>query len=196
MASHDEGHVKRVVALAEYIARREGADVDVVVKAAELHDIARGENGGNHALKGAEIARKLLAENPEFAEKVAHCIEAHSFSSGVKPETIEAKVLSDADKLDAMGAVGIARAFIYSGENGRCLEDTLKHFEEKLLRLVNCLYTETAKELGRERHEFMLEFYKRLKKELEFAETCTHKSVAEQERKNEVRNHDQNQNML
>jgi len=168
MASHDRGHVERVVALAEYIARKEGADVDVVVKAAELHDIARGEK--NHALKGAEMARKLLAENPEFAEKVAHCIEAHSFSSRVKPETIEAMVLSDADKLDAMGAVGIARAFMYSGENKRSLEDTLKHFEEKLLKLVNCLYIETAKEIARERHEFMLEFYNRLKKELEFTE--------------------------
>ncbi len=162
MHSHDDGHVKRVVALARYIAEREGADVEVVVKAAELHDIARGEE--NHALKGASIARKILP--PEIAEKVAHCIEAHSFSSGIEPKTLEAKVLSDADKIDAMGAVGIARAFLYSGEKGRGIEETLKHFEEKLLKLYDCLYTETAKEIARERHAFLKEFYERLKGEL------------------------------
>ncbi len=168
MPSHDSGHVERVVRLARYIAEMEGADVEVVVTAAKLHDIARVETAENHAIRGAKIAREMLSDrDPEFVERVAHCIESHSFSSGVKPETLEAKVLSDADKLDAMGAVGVARAFLYSGERGRSIEETLKHFEDKLLKLKGCLYTETARKIARKRHDFMLEFYERLKGELE-----------------------------
>ena len=167
MSSHDEGHVERVVRLAKYIAEREGADVEVVVTAAKLHDIARGEK--NHAIKGAEIARKILSDrDPEFVERVAHCIEAHSFSSGVEPETLEAKVLSDADKLDAIGAIGVARAFLYSGEKGRSIEETLEHFEKKLLKLRDHLYTGTAKEIAEKRHRFLKYFYEEIIEELNF----------------------------
>jgi len=169
MASHDKDHVERVVKLAVYIAKREGADVEVVKKAAELHDIARDKP--NHAVESAKIAREMLKKqgySDEFIEKVAHCIKAHSFSSGIEPKTLEAKILSDADKLDAIGAIGVARAFIFSGESGRSIEETLKHFEEKLLKLKDILYTNTAKELAKERHEFLLRFYKQIKKELEF----------------------------
>ncbi len=165
MSSHDRSHVERVVKLARYIAIKEGADVVIVVTAAKLHDIARGEK--NHSLKGAEMARKILSDYPEeFVERVAHCIAAHSFSSGVRPETLEAKVLSDADKLDAMGAIGVARAFMYAGEKGRSIEDTLKHFEDKLLKLKDHLYTETARKIARDRHEFLVRFYEKLKEEL------------------------------
>ena len=146
---------------------KEGADVRIVEKAAELHDIAR--DSENHALEGAKIAREILKKeglDHEFIEKVCHCIEAHSFSSGIEPKTLEAKVLSDADKLDAIGAIGVARAFMYSGEKGRSIEETLKHFEEKLLKLKDLLYTKTAKELAEERHEFLLRFYKQIIKEL------------------------------
>nr|WP_244403229.1 HD domain-containing protein [Ferroglobus placidus] len=153
--------------LATFIAKREGANVKIVEKAAELHDIARNEE--NHALKSAEIARRILEKEgyeKEFIEAVCHCIEAHSFSSGVEPKTLEAKVLSDADKLDAIGAIGVARAFMFAGERGRSIEETLKHFEEKLLKLKDFLYTKTAKELAEERHEFLLQFYKQILKEL------------------------------
>ncbi len=168
MSSHDDRHVERVLRWAVYIARREGADVEVVRKAAELHDIARDKP--NHAIEGARIAEGILKEqgyDDDFIAKVVHCIEAHSFSSGIEPKTLEAKVLSDADKLDAMGAIGVARAFMFSGERGRSIEDTLRHFEEKLLRLKDMLYTETAKRVAEDRHEFMVEFYERLKRELE-----------------------------
>ncbi|WP_201763917.1 HD domain-containing protein [Archaeoglobus sulfaticallidus] len=167
MNSHDHEHVKRVLNLALYIAEREGGDIAIVKKAAELHDIARDKE--NHAVEGAKIAREILKEegfDREFIDRVAHCIEAHSFSSGIEPKTLEAKILSDADKLDAMGAIGVVRAFQYSFENGRSLEDTLKHFDEKLLKLYDCLYTNTAKKIGMERHRFMKEFYERIKKEL------------------------------
>ncbi len=168
MSSHDAGHIERVVKLARLIAEREGADVDVVVKAAEFHDIARGS--ANHAAESARLARELLKKegyDEAFISAVVHAIEAHSFSGNVKPETIEAKVLSDADKLDATGAIGVARAFLYSGESGRSIEETLKHFEEKLLRLKDAMYTETGRIIAQRRHEFLVEFYKRIKAELE-----------------------------
>ncbi|MET1124868.1 MAG: HD domain-containing protein [Archaeoglobaceae archaeon] len=169
--AHDEGHVRRVVRLARYIALKEGANLEVVTKAAELHDIAR--ESENHAKVSAERARLLLKEQgygSDFVEAVAHAIESHSFSSGCDPRTLEAKVLSDADKLDAMGAIGVARAFMFSGERGRSIEDTLKHFEEKLLKLKDTLHTETAKKLAESRHKFLLEFYRRIREELEFVE--------------------------
>ncbi len=167
MAAHDEGHVERVIRIARFIAEREGADVEVVVTAAKLHDIAR--DAENHAVESAKVARKILIEagkDWKFIEAVVHAIEAHSFSSGVEPKTLEAKVLSDADKLDAMGAIGVARAFLYSGEKGRSIEDTLKHFEEKLLRLKDMLYTETARKMAERRHEFLVKFYEEIKEEL------------------------------
>ncbi len=141
--------------------------MDVVLTAARLHDIARDEP--NHARRSAKVARRILraqSYQEDFIERVAHCIEAHSFSSRIKPRTIEAKVLSDADKLDAMGAVGVARAFIYSGEAGRSLEETLNHFTEKLLKLYDALQTETARQLARKRHEFLVDFFHRLVEEL------------------------------
>lgn len=169
MAAHDRGHISRVRRVAVYIATEEGADVEVVAKAAELHDVARGRE--DHARVGAEIARRLLHGQgypPEFIDKVTHCILSHSFSSGITPATLEAKVLSDADKLDAIGAIGIARAFLYSGETGRSLEETQRHFEEKLLRLKDSLYTDTARRLAVERDRFLREFYAQLEQELAF----------------------------
>ena len=167
MSSHDEGHVERVVKLARFIAEREGANLDVVLTAAKLHDIAR--DCDNHAVESAKRAREILkkrGESKEFIEAVAHAIESHSFSSGIEPKTLEAKVLSDADKLDAMGAIGVARAFIYSGERGRGIEATLKHFEEKLLKLKDLLHTETARRIAEKRHEFLKLFYEQIKREL------------------------------
>lgn len=167
--AHGYEHSLRVLKLARFIAEREGANLEIVLKAAELHDVARDKE--NHAFESAEIARKILRAqgySEDFVEAVAHAIEAHSFSGKVKPRTLEAKVLSDADKLDALGAIGVARAFMVAGEKGRSVEETLKHFEEKLLRLKDMLYTETAKKLAEKRHEFLKLFYEELKRELEF----------------------------
>ena len=165
--AHDRDHSKRVKLLALYISEREGGDPKVIEVAADLHDIARDRD--NHAMEGAKIAEDVLRKKgyPEdFIKKVCHCIEAHSFSSGVEPKTIEAKILSDADKLDAMGAIGIARAFMFAGEKGESLEEVLRHFEEKLLKLKDFLYTETAKKIAEERHSFLEEFYRRLINEI------------------------------
>ncbi|MEM4472367.1 MAG: HD domain-containing protein [Archaeoglobaceae archaeon] len=167
--AHDESHVLRVLRIAKFIAEREGANVEVVLKAAELHDIAR--NSENHAFESARIAEKILRDqgyDDKFIEAVKHAIEAHSFSGKIEAKTLEAKVLSDADKLDAIGAIGIARAFMFSGEKGRSIEETLKHFEDKLLKLVDNLYTDTAKRIAKKRHEFLKTFYDEIKKEMAF----------------------------
>ncbi|MCS7121873.1 MAG: HD domain-containing protein [Archaeoglobaceae archaeon] len=173
--SHDKFHIERVTKLAVYIALKEGANVEIVKKAAELHDLIRDSN--DHAAASAREARKILKEqgySDEFVEAVAHAIEVHSFSAKREPKTLEAKILSDADKLDAIGAVGIARAFMFSGEIGRSLEETLKHFEEKLLKLKDLLYTKTAKELAKRRHKFLLKFYKEMLEELKFTKSDLH----------------------
>lgn len=166
--AHGKDHVQRVVKLARFIAEKEGADLKIVLKAAELHDCARDKE--NHAIESAKLAREILKAQgygEDFINAVVHAIESHSFSSGIKPKTLEAKVLSDADKLDAIGAIGVARAFMVAGERSRNIEQTLKHFEEKLLKLKDLIYTETAKKLAERRHEFLKLFYDEIKKELD-----------------------------
>ena len=133
--------------------------------AALLHDVARGHENSNlhHAVKGAEIARELLtARGYHKVNEVIHCIEAHSFSGGVEPKTLEAKIIQDADRLDAIGAIGIARCFEYHGKYGG---EPIAHFQEKLLKLKDLMHTETARRLAEERHRFMVEFLDRLDRE-------------------------------
>jgi uncharacterized protein len=181
-AAHDFAHVIRVVALAERIGQAEGADLEIVRTAALLHDIAHGEPA--HHLRGAQKARELLSGHPPaFVEAVAHAIEAHRFRAAVPPRTLEARVLHDADKLDAIGAVGVARAFAHSEHLGRPLmvplnevdaasldagaDHTAVHeFVFKLSHLRERLYTETAREIGRGRHEFLVAFFRQLDAEL------------------------------
>lgn len=114
--AHDFEHILRVMHLAERIARMEGADRAVVRAAALLHDVRRGEN--DHAAASAAFARRWLSEQgapPEFIEAVAHAIEAHRFRETRAARTLEARALFDADKLDALGIIGLARLFAYSG---------------------------------------------------------------------------------
>jgi len=172
--THDFGHVERVYNLCMRIGREEGADLEVLALASLLHDIARPlEDAGkveDHALEGAKIAKRFLLSlgyPEEKAEAVAHAIESHRFSKGPEPRTLEAKILSDADKLDAMGAIGVARVFMYSGEHGRGIEASLDHFEEKILRLKDLMHTETAKRIARDRHDFTVQFLERLRREIE-----------------------------
>ncbi len=119
---HDFEHVLRVTRLAERIARMEGADGAVVRAAALLHDVRREDP--EHATASAAFARQWLAErgaSPAFIEAVAHAIEAHRFRAPRAARTLEARVLFDADKLDALGIIGLARLFAYSGVHGRPL---------------------------------------------------------------------------
>lgn len=170
--THGFSHIKRVFNLCLHLGKDEGADLEVLALAALLHDIARPlEDKGiveDHAKESAKIARRFLSSlGYSKIEEVVHAIEAHRFSKPPEPKTIEAKILSDADKLDAIGAIGVARVFMYSGEHGRDIDVSLRHFEEKILKLRDLMYTKSAKKLANERHKFVEEFIKRIQKEIE-----------------------------
>lgn len=188
---HDFDHVLRVTALAERIAAAEGADLTVVRTAALLHDIGESQGREAHHLFGAARARELLRESPRaFVDAVAHAIEAHRFRADPAPHTLEAKCLSDADKLDAIGAMGVARAYAYAGAHGtalwkqpwpviaaaggdaRLVPDALgadytpvHEFVYKLNLIPERLYTPTARAIAAERQAFMAAFFDRLDEE-------------------------------
>ncbi|WP_457615048.1 HD domain-containing protein [Methanopyrus sp.] len=169
--SHDFEHVKRVVGLCEFIGRKEGGDLEVLRAAAWLHDIGRPkeeQSGEDHAEVSAEIAGDFLPRvgfPSDKLEGVVHAIRAHRFSTGPEPRTLEAKILQDADNLDALGAVGIARCFCVVGERRTSIESGVEHFHEKLLRLPELMHTETARRLAKERRRRMLLFLKWLEEE-------------------------------
>jgi len=197
--AHDFEHVLRVLRLAERLAIAEGADVTVVRAAALLHDIGRAEEiatGADHAAVAAQRARPILAAagySPAQVEAAAQAIAAHRFRQGMPPATLEARVLYDADKLDAIGAIGVARAYAIAGVCGQRLwadvapdylanklaagpqaahDLTANHTPVhemvfKLARLKDTLFTPTARALAEERHRFMLEFFARLAQEVE-----------------------------
>ncbi len=166
--SHDTDHIMRVYHNALQIAEAEGkGDIEIIALAALLHDAD--DHKLFHTVNNAN-ARRFLENNgvdPEKTEKIIEAVNSVSFSQnrGKKPSTIEGKIVQDADRLDAIGAIGIARTFAYGGEKGRSLEETLKHFDEKLLLLKDEMNTETAKRLAEVRHEFMLSFLEEYNKE-------------------------------
>ncbi len=189
--SHAWDHTLRVCRLCERIGPLENADMEVLRIAALLHDVGRGEqdaSGGRvcHAEQGAVLAEPLvksLSLAPKNEENVLHCIRSHRFRSAHRPESIEAKVLFDADKLDAIGAVGIARAYLFAGEVGARLhnpgnrientrsysrEDTgYREYRRKLCRIRERILTPTGRSLADERHAFMESFFNRFIEEYE-----------------------------
>jgi uncharacterized protein len=189
-AAHDFDHVLRVLTLVRRIGPAEGADMRILEVATLLHDIARAEevrSGVDHALVGAERAESLVQQwgySEEEAAAIAQIIAAHRFRCDRPPETIEAQVLYDADKLDAIGAIGVGRAFAFAGKTGQQLwtpvppgavarqpVDPSTHspaieFAVKLSRLASSLYTDTARAIARERHAFMVGFFERLEAEV------------------------------
>jgi uncharacterized protein len=186
-AAHDFDHVLRVLTLAERIGQAEGAAMEIVRTATLLHDVARAEEertGACHAKAGAERAWQILAGHPaDKVEAVAQAIASHRFRDEVVPQTLEAKVLYDADKLDAIGAIGIARAYALAGRLGQHLwaetptaslaesqspDYTPVHeFIFKLSQLKEALFTATARQIAKERHHYMVEFFARLEEEVQ-----------------------------
>ena len=186
-AAHSFDHVLRVLALAERIGQAEGAAMEIVRAATLLHDVARAEEertGACHARMGAERARQILADHPaDKVEAVAQAIASHRFRDEVVPQTLEAKVLYDADKLDAIGAIGIARAYALAGRRGQRLwaktpsgslaesqstDHTPVHeFTFKLSQLKDALFTATARQIAEERHRYLVEFFARLEEEVQ-----------------------------
>ncbi len=193
-AAHDFQHVLRVLKLAERIGQAEGADMEILRAAVLLHDVARvtEDTGGPcHAAAGARRAREILAGQPaDKVEAVAHAIAAHRFRNSTTPQTLEARILYDADKLDAIGAVGVARAYAIAGRCAQRLWAEVPHkyacrsMEEargdvadtehtpvheyvfKLSRLKDTLFTQTARSIARNRHNYMVRFFERLEREV------------------------------
>ncbi|GAB6189313.1 HD domain-containing protein [Marinitoga arctica] len=168
--THDLGHILRVTNYAEKIAIEENADIEVVVISALLHDIARHDELigkiDDHALEGAKIAERYLISIgfPKYKE-VSYCIKNHRFSKGIIPKTLEAKILQDADRLDALGYIGIARVFMHKSGGG--IEERIAHFHKKILKLKDFMHTKTGKKIAIEKHKIVTSFLNGLKEEIE-----------------------------
>jgi len=174
--SHDLSHIARVWKNAAAIQKSEGGDGEILFAAALLHDCVSVEKNSpdRHRASGlaAEKASNLLRElgwNEERIAATAHVIEAHSFSANIETRTLEAKILQDADRLDAIGVIGAARCFYIAGRMGSALYDSndpmaenrplddknyaLDHFRTKLFKLASGFKTETGSQMAAARHE-------------------------------------------
>ena len=160
---HDAAHSLRVYYNAMLIAEKEpDCDRGIVALAALLHDTD--DHKLFHTQNNAN-ARSFLSRqgiDPETAERICSVINAVSFSQnrGRCPDTLEGKIVQDADRLDAIGAIGIARAFAYGGEHGRTMDSSVEHFHEKLLLLKDEMNTETARQMAEPRHRLLEQFLK------------------------------------
>lgn len=189
-ADHDFNHIDRVFRMAMYLQSREGGNADMIACAALLHDISDHKLNGGKLNDGGRVAIALLIElgaDESFAREVGDIVDQVSFKGAGVPDTehsLELQIVRDADRLDAIGAIGVARAFHYGGRHDRPFYDpeiapenhqsfeayakdkshTINHFHEKLLLLKDRLHTQTAKKIGEERHrfleQFVAEFYK------------------------------------
>jgi len=187
--SHDFEHIMRVLKNATRIARKEKADVRVITAAALLHDIISypksDPRSKNSSSDSAEESRKILKKydfTHDEIDIISDAIRDHSFSRGVVPRTMEGKILQDADRLDALGAIGIARTFAVGGAENRTFYNkddpfckkrspddkiwTLDHFYKKLLLLEKTMNTKTGKIEARKRIKIMKKFLDELKKEI------------------------------
>jgi len=184
--SHGWDHTERVLALCLHIGRSEGADLGILHLAAVLHDIGRiqqdeQEGRACHAEIGARLSKDILLAHHLPAPLVDHvvdCVATHRFRGRHRPESLEARILFDADKLDSIGAVGIGRAFLFAGEIGARLHDpTADHtrtksytaddtahreFVVKLCQIRERMLTTEGRRLAEKRHAFMVEFFARL----------------------------------
>lgn len=187
--SHGPDHSERVLRTALLIGRSMAARCDILAPAALLHDIGRKEERTSqgkicHAQRGAELAVALL-KNAGYDEEdilaICHCIRAHRFRGEIRPESLEANILFDADKLDSIGAVGIGRAFLFAGQIGArlhnpeqdhtqteaySLEDTAyREFRVKMSRVRQQMLTPIGRHMAEKRHAFMEIFFEQLTRE-------------------------------
>ncbi len=200
--AHNFDHVTRVYNLAVYLAEGENVDLEIIKLGALLHDIAGkkelNDSSGNadHAIEGAKMAKSILKNLKYPKEKIKHienCIISHRYRTNSKPQTQEAKIIFDADKLETIGAIGIARAFVWVGRNnahiyrkidtekyarenlggsinGR-IQDKSKHspqlnWETKDKYILKYLYTDKAKKIAKKRIIFTTKFLKKLENEI------------------------------
>jgi uncharacterized protein len=189
--SHGWEHTERVHRLCLHIGQVEKADLEVLAVAAYLHDVGRFQQDKTkgrlcHGEKGAEMAAAFLEPYRLPEEKKAniiHCIRSHRFRGNHEPQTLEAKILFDADKLDAIGAIGIARTFLFAGEVGAKLHnpninlaDTAPYTKEdtgyreymlKLSKIKDRMMTQEGRRMAKARHDFMARFFDRFLEEYE-----------------------------
>jgi len=187
--SHDFSHTNRVYNLAVRIA--ENVDMDIVKAAALLHDVARlkelKDESIDHAEEGARMCVDILSKIDFPREKinqVSYAIKVHRFSKGILPNTIEAKISQDADRLDALGAICIARVFTNAGQLNKVMHDpsissseykgsmkastALNHFFEKILKITpNSFHTAKAREIANDRYNYVKEYVLRFLDEWE-----------------------------
>ncbi|TKD71973.1 HD domain-containing protein [Pseudalkalibacillus hwajinpoensis] len=179
-SGHDWHHIERVVQHSEVIAKAEGANHFVCIAAALVHDLADDKIASSEAEGIKEVVNLLGDVNEEDRNHIIEIISSISFKGGNRPPvtTLEAQVVQDADRLDAIGAIGIARTFVYAGSKGDLIYDpsieprnkmtpetyrngqstAINHFYEKLLNLKELMNTQKGIELAKQRHEFMEEF--------------------------------------
>jgi uncharacterized protein len=192
---HDYDHVMRVYRMAERIAESEGADMEIIRAAALLHDAVGSAPGAkteeerqNHHGSSAEFAAAVLRQEgwPEDRiQAVQHCILAHRFRFTTdRPQSLEAKVLYDADKLDVLGALGVARTIAYAALAGQPFytppsqqflttgkeepgeaHSSYHEYLFKLVKIRDTLHTETARKIAESRHEYLVSFYTELSEE-------------------------------
>lgn len=187
--AHDILHFKRVVKIAKQICKMEGGEVAVVVPAAWLHDFVivpkdspLRSRASTMSAEGAIQFLKSIGYPSQYFDQIAHAVAAHSFSAQIYPETLEAKIVQDADRLDSLGAIGIARCFataglmkrpFYSEDDPLCESrqpndqaNTLDHFFVKLFRIAETLQTKAGRAEGLKRLNFMREFIVQLSQEM------------------------------
>lgn len=192
-SGHDWYHIERVYNLAKYIAEKEDADSFIVEMTSLLHDIDDWKfsksNDSNTTV--TENFLKSIEVDDESIKAIINIIQTMSYKGGVvdsTQHTIEGKIVQDADRLDAIGAIGIARTFAYGGHKNRPIYDpsikpmdfksldevknaenhTINHFYEKLLKLKDLMNTDTAKEIAKKRHKFMEDFLQEFYSEWNF----------------------------
>jgi uncharacterized protein len=188
-AAHDLGHILRVARLAHRLAQAEGADVEICVAAALLHDLVYRPKNHPESAQTAQMAADLVPRWCQAttgleasAEAIAAAVASHSWSGGGTPASLEAAVVQDADRLDALGAIGVARVFATGASfgarlwhpedpwaEGRALDDkawSLDHFERKLLKLEADMKTSSGRDLAESRQRAMLAYLEALRSEL------------------------------
>jgi uncharacterized protein len=191
-AAHDLEHLRRVVANAVLLADAEQAQLAVVLPAAWLHDCVvipkdspLRSRASMLAADAADAFLRMIDYPAQYLPEIHHAIAAHSFSARIAPRTIEAKVVQDADRLDSLGAIGLARCLMLGGAMGRRLYDpqaplpldrplddhrnTIDHFYAKLLHLADQMHTAAGQAEARKRTDFLQEFLRQLNAELQLA---------------------------
>ena len=188
LSGHGFDHVERVLRMAKLISEKEGGDIETIEAAALLHDIARAKennmNNLDHGEEGAKMAENYLRKinfTKSKIKNIIHCIAVHRFSRGKKAETKEAKIIQDADRLDALGAIIITRVLAYNGLHKIPIYDpdikplkeykgghttAINHFYEKILKITPLSFnTKTARKIAKKRYDFVVNFLKQFKKE-------------------------------